>query len=189
MLLRKITKLTERETIADALPQVRHNVTLLVLPKEPLIDWKAEHLDPTVNDDRLIASILEFSRERPLEGVLLLSDDSGPRFKAKSRNIPMQAPPDKLKRLVEPPSPEEVENRKLKQQIQELTERMPILKLGFYEHEQIVDEVIRPMNTAWLWQTPEEYVQEEIAQKREDLAHILAKANATVQEDEVRNLT
>ena len=189
MLLPKITKLTEGETIADALPQVRHNVTLLVLPNEPLIDWKAEHLDPTVNDDRLIASILEFSRERPLEGVLLLSDDSGPRFKAKSRNIPMQAPPDKLKRLVEPPSPEEVENRKLKQQIQELTERMPILKLGFYEHEQIVDEVIRPMNTAWLWQTPEEYVQEEIAQKREDLAHILAKANDTVQEDDVRKFT
>jgi hypothetical protein len=101
----------------------------------------------------------------------------------------MQAPPDKLKRLVEPPSPEEVENRKLKQQIQELTERMPILKLGFYEHEQIVDEVIRPMNTTWLWQTPEEYMQEEIAQKREDLAHILAKANDTVQEDEVRKYT
>src|SRR5258708_23136707 len=98
----------------------------------------------------------------------------------------MQAPPDKLKRLVEHPSPEEVENRKLKQQIQELTERMPILKLGFYEHEQIVDEVIRPMSTAWLWQTPEEYVQEEIDQKREDLAHILAKANDTVQEDGVQ---
>jgi len=189
MLLPKITKLNEAETIADTLPQVRHNVTLLVLPNEPLIDWKAEHLDPMVNDDRLIASILEFSRQRPLERVLLLSDDSGPRFKAKSRNIPMQAPPDRLKRLVEPPSPEEVENRKLKQQIQELTERMPTLRLGFYEHGQIVDEIIRPMSTAWLWQTPEEYVQEEIDQKREDLAYIVAKANDTVQEDEVRKFT
>jgi len=186
MLLPKITKLTEGEMIADVLPQVRHNVTLLVLPNEPMIDWKAEHLDPTVNDDRLIASILEFSRQRPSENVLFLSDDSGPRFKAKSRNIPMQAPPDGLKRLVEPPSPEEVENRKLKQQIQELTERMPILKLGFDEHGQIVDEIIRPMNTAWLWQTPGKYAREEVAQRREDLASILAKANDTVQEDDVQ---
>src|SRR5260370_6204353 len=186
MLLPKITKLTDGETIADALPQVRHNVTLLVLPNEPLIDWKAEHLDPTVNDDRLIASILEFSRERPLEGVLLLSDDSGPRFKAKSRNIPMQAPPDRLKRLVETPSPEEEGNRKLKKQIQALTERMPKLKFGFYEHGQIVDEIIRPMNTVWLWQTPQEYAQEKIAQKRKELARLVAKTGKTVQEDEVR---
>lgn len=189
MLLPKITKLTEIETIADRLPQVRRNVTLMVLPNEPLIDWKAEHLDPSVNDDRLIASILEFSRQRLSENVLLLSDDSGPRFKAKSRSIPMQAPPDKLKRLVEPPSPEEVENRKLKQQIQELTKRTPTLKLGFYEHGQIVDEIIRPMNAAWLWQTPEKYAQEEIAQKQENLVHIVAKANNTVQEDEVRKFT
>src|SRR5260370_7971991 len=65
MLLPKITKLTEGETIADALPQVRHNVTLLVLPNEPLIDWKPEHLNPTVNDNTLIARILEFIQNLP----------------------------------------------------------------------------------------------------------------------------
>src|SRR6266568_3499621 len=88
MLLPKITKLVEGEKIVYKLPQVRHNVTLLVLPDGPFIDWKAEHLDPMVNDDKLIASILEFTRQHPSEKVLLLSDDSGPRFKARSRTIP-----------------------------------------------------------------------------------------------------
>jgi len=188
MLLPKITNLTERETIAGELPQVRRNVTLMVLPNEPLIDWAIEHLDPTVNDDRLIASTLEFSRQHPTETVLLLSDDSGPRFKAKPRSIQTLAPPYGLNRLVEPPSPEEVENRKLKQQIKELTERIPDLKFGFYEHGHIVNanEIMRPVNTTWLWQTPEKYAEEKVAQKREDLTSVLAKANDTVPEDEVQ---
>jgi PIN domain-containing protein len=188
-LLPKITKLIEGVTISDKLPQVRRNVTLMVLPNEPFIDWATEHLDPMVNDDRLIASIIEFSRQRPSEYILLISDDSGPRMKAKSRNIRTQAPPDGLKPHIEPPSPEEEENRKLKKQIQELTERMPKLKFGFYEHGQILDEIIRPMNTEWLWQTPQEYAQKKIAQKRKELARLVAKAGKTVQEDEVRKFT
>src|SRR5215469_12664256 len=42
---------------------------------------------------------------------------------------------------------------------------------------------------AWLWQAPEEYVQEEIAQKREVLAQIVARAGTTVDADEVRKFT
>ncbi len=66
---------------------------------------------------------------------------------------------------------------------------MPELKLGFNENGQLVEEIMRPVNTEWIWQTSEEYVQEEIAQKRKKLAHIVAKANTSVQKDEVRKFT
>jgi hypothetical protein len=189
MLLPKITKLIEGETIADELPQVRRNVTLMVLPNEPLIDWRAEHLDPTVNDDRLIASILEFSRQRPSENVLLLSDDSGPRFKAKSHNVLTKAPPYELIRHFEPPSSEEREIRELKEKLAEFTSRMPKLRLGFWEKGKVVDEITRPVNGAWEWQILEEFVEEEITWKREALDQMLARAGDKVGKDEIQKFT
>src|SRR6266536_851128 len=172
MLLPKITKLIEEEPIGDELPQVRRNVTLMVLPNEPLIDWRAEHLDPMVNDDRLIASILEFSRQHPSENVLLLSDDSGPRFKAKSHNI-----------LAKDPQCE------LTEKLAVYTNRMTKLRLGFCENGEVVDEITRPLNEAWRWQTPVEYAEEKITWKREALEQMLARADNTVNEDEIQKFT
>ncbi len=189
MLLPKITKLIEEEPIGDELPQVRRNVTLMVLPNEPLIDWRAEHLDPMVNDDRLIASILEFSRQHPSENVLLLSDDSGPRFKAKSHNILAKDPPCELIRHIEPPSSEEIEIRELKEKLAVFTNRMPKLRLGFWENGEVVDEITRPLNEAWRWQTPVEYAEEKITWKREALEQMLARADNTVKEDEIQKFT
>lgn len=183
MLLPKLTQLIEAET--DELPQVRRNVTLLALPNEPSIDWAGEHLDPNVNDDRLLASILDFSRQHPSEKVFLLSDDSGPRLKAKSHNVQALAPTG-LNRLPEAPSPEEVENRKLKQEIQELTNRLPKLRLGFYENGQVVDKITRSTDSSWFWQTPETYMQTKLAGKREELTQMLARADKTVDESEIQ---
>lgn len=187
-LLSKLKPLLEAETLADQPPQVRQNVFLLALFEEPVIDWETEHLDPNINDDRLLASVLDFSRQRPSEHILLIADDFPLRLKAKPRGIQTMLPDDLL-RYIEPPSSEEVTIRELKQQIQELTNRMPKLKFGFYENRKIVDEIICPIDKSWQWQTPEEYVQEEIAQKRGELAQIVAKADSTVQEDEVRKFT
>ncbi len=142
-------------------------------------------MDPSVNDDRLLASILDFSRQHPSEKVLLLSDDSGPRLKAKSHNVQALAPTG-LTRLPEPPSPEEVENRKLKQEIQELTSRLPKLRLGFYEKGQVVDKITRSRDSSWFWQTLETYVQTELAEKREELTQMLARADDSVDESEVQ---
>jgi predicted ribonuclease YlaK len=105
MLLSKLNKLLDTERPTGELPQVRRNVTLMTL-KEPLIDWRAEGLDSNVPDDRFIGSILDFRREHPSEAVCLLSDDSGPRFKAKTYNITAFAPKEDLLRHIEPPSPD-----------------------------------------------------------------------------------
>jgi|GEM_PF-5248596 len=188
MLLSKLNKLLDVETPPGELPQVRRNVTLMTL-KEPSVDWKAEGLDPNVPDDRLIASILDFRREHPSDEVCLLSDDSGPRFKAKPYNITTLAPKEGSLRHIEPPTPEEVEIKELKKQLQVLTDRMPILKFGFYENEQVVHQLTRPTNILWHWQTPEDFAADEIARKREELNQMLARVNSSVQEDEVSKFT
>lgn len=188
MLLSKLNKLMDAETLPGELPQVRRNVTLMTL-KEPSVDWKAEGLDPNIPDDRFIASILDYQREHPSDEVCLLSDDSGPRFKAKHYNITTLAPKEGLLRHIEPPTPEEVEIKELKKQLQVLTDRMPILKFGFYENEQVVDQLTRPTNILWRWQTPEDFAADEIARKREELVQMLARANSSIQEDEVRKFT
>ncbi len=184
MLLPKLNALLEMETAADELPQVRQNVTLMVL-REPLLDWMVEGLDRDDNDDRLIGSILEFSRQHPSETILLLSDDSGPRFKAKSYNLPTLSPTNILDPLNEPPTPEEIENRKLRKQLQELTDRTPKLTFGIYENQHIVDTVVRPLSNTWRWDSQEDYVRKEIAKKRAKLAQMLKGADETVKKEEI----
>jgi len=188
VILSKLKPLLEAETLIERLPQVRNNVSLLALLEEPLLDWAAEHLDQTVNDDRLLANILDFSRQHPTEQVFLLADDFPLRLKAKSRGI-QTILPDGLIRHIEPPPAEETTIRELRQQIQELTSRMPKLRLGFWENGKVVDEITCPVQEAWIWQTPDEYVEEEMAQKREAFAQMLARADNSVGEDEVQEFT
>ena len=103
MLLSKLSKLFDTKTNQAAC--VRSGVTMMILPKEPFVDkpedWVKEGLDQNISDDRLLASILDFMSQNPSEKVLLLSDDSGPRFKARSHNIQPLAPSDGLVRLAE----------------------------------------------------------------------------------------
>jgi hypothetical protein len=102
MLLSKLSKIFD--TTNQAI-YIRPNVTMMILPKEPFVDkpedWVKEGLDQNISDDRLLASILDFMRQHPSEKILLLSDDSGPRFKARSHNIQSLAPSDGLIRLAE----------------------------------------------------------------------------------------
>jgi hypothetical protein len=64
--------------------------------------------------------------------------------------------------------------------------RLPQLKLGFYENDHVLDEIARPVLTSWIWTTPEDYAQQVLADKREGLAEILARADSAVPESEVK---
>ena len=186
MLLPKLRELLKAQATNSELPQIKENVTFMALQREPHIEWKTEGLDPDINDDRLMASILEYTREHPSENVLLISDDNGPTSKAMFRNIPTLTPEKPFFSRIPLPTDAELEVKKLTKEVQKLTERMPQLRIGFYEHGQIVDEIIRKQSTTWLWQTPEAYVQEEMVQKREKLARIIAKASTSTQENEAQ---
>src|SRR6266516_3895674 len=92
MLLSKLKYLLESETTTEQLPQVRRNVTLMALSQEPMINWAAEQLDPNVDDDRLLASILDFSHQHASVKVLLLTADFLVRLKSKAYDIQALAP-------------------------------------------------------------------------------------------------
>src|SRR6266571_9332909 len=135
MLLSKISKLFDEVNAGESV-QVRPNVSLNILTRQPFLgwkteDWKAKGLDQNDPDDRLLASILDYTFEHPLEQVFLLSDDSGPRFKAKSHNVLAKEPPYELIRHIEPPSTEEKTIRELSEKLAVFTNRMPKLRFGF----------------------------------------------------------
>ena len=128
MLLSKLKKLLEPETITDQLPLVRPNVVLLAIAQEPLMNWTEEHLDPSSGDDRLIASILEFSRQHPSESFLLLTDDFPLRLKARNHNI-QAVSPEGMVPSIKSPSPEEARRQKLLKNVAAL---VPGVNISFY---------------------------------------------------------
>jgi rRNA-processing protein FCF1 len=109
--------------------QVRDGVLLQTLMRSPKIDWDDVGLDPHVQDDRLVASVLRFKQDHPTAKVLLLANDFGPLLKAEEHEIPAKDPEDFLERQ-ELSSPLDKEMKRLKQQVAEFQSRVPRLSLG-----------------------------------------------------------
>ncbi|MFC1712714.1 PIN domain-containing protein [Candidatus Poribacteria bacterium] len=111
---------------------VRANVDLLLIAKEPRIDWESEGLSSDVKDDRIIATIL-CEREN-MENLVIVTFDSAMRFKAKARDIRYHTISDEY--LLEPSkSPEEKELEELRK----LVARIPKLSLKLAGEEELRD--------------------------------------------------
>jgi hypothetical protein len=113
---------------------IRKNVKITVLEAEPKVDWDSLNLDQTINDDRIIASIIE--RNNATEDVLV-TGDTGLLLKAKMKNIKcveLQA-----NKLPEPKSAAEIELEKTRNQLQKYMNRTPKLSLFLYSHAQRED--------------------------------------------------
>jgi hypothetical protein len=143
--------------------KVRESVHLEFRPREPLIDFGMYHLDPKLNDDRLIASAIELAIEKQLgpESVLVTTGDFGLELKIKSQ--PLISPlrlPDEL-RLPNEPDQEEARIRDLEAEILRLRSSVPELCLTFGTGEALTEIALeRPLELR------EEKVQEELAQLR-----------------------
>jgi predicted ribonuclease YlaK len=77
---------------------LRSGVEVLVLDHEPSPDVTT--LDPRLADDRLIAAALDFREHLPNERVILVSDDRGPRFKARRYGLERRDLPAGQRRLL-----------------------------------------------------------------------------------------
>lgn len=80
------------------------------------------------NDDVLIATILQYQTAHPGERILLISNDTGPRLTAKHHGLTAQAL-DEQHLQPRTPDPIEDENKRLKNQVLELTSASPQLHL------------------------------------------------------------
>lgn len=109
--------------------EVRQKVTWFFLPSEPRINFSDEHLNESIRDDQLIASVLDYSRNSE-ERLIVATDDIGLKSKLYHRGIDVLALPDDL-RLPDEPDLIERENEELRNEITTLKARMPKLSIAF----------------------------------------------------------
>lgn len=111
MILNKIEALSDLE---DSL--VRKGVYLRILQANPNPQWLLEHnYDPDDSDDRIVGAVEFFIEQNPELSVVLLTDDTGPRLKAKTRRIKAIAPREEL-RLENEPDPLQRETNQLRRE-------------------------------------------------------------------------
>jgi hypothetical protein len=125
--LQKIKDTLDRTTLRG---QLTPTVTLRYIAQEPSIDFAAHGLSTSQADDRLIATIIEYSSDNAGASVILITDDTGLSFKATGRTLVVKEMPAD-RRLKEEPDAEAAENQRLKAELAEFQNRLPRLKVVF----------------------------------------------------------
>jgi len=126
-----ISKLSQIASHAE----IRTNVQLLFLTKEPKIDWEHEGLSPDIFDDRIIATMLV--EEGTKENVILVTADFGLRLKAQARGIQCHTLMEEM--LLPSKTPAEEEIAKLRERLQRLEHSLPKLSLKLLSQGKIAD--------------------------------------------------
>lgn len=93
-------------------------------------DFETHSLQPQQQDDHLILSLYNFSKRQVDDDCRLVTNDTGPKFKAKRLGLALQVLPAEY---LLPPEVDETakENVELKKEIQRLNHRVPKVKLTF----------------------------------------------------------
>lgn len=93
-LIRQIKEFRRRGNLKDGVPLVRGRSTILTLATEPNVKDSLDWLDPTNNDDRFLATIIEVMRKYPRSIVIAISRDINFQNKAEFARIPFAEPPE-----------------------------------------------------------------------------------------------
>jgi len=123
------------DIISEDQAKIRKNVSVLFLPKAPSVCYEDHGLDPEVDDDRLLAAMLTYREDNHDQRIVLVSDDVGPRVKARPLQFEAQTLEDDL-RLPSEPDPVESELRELRRKHQRLVNAQPELRIEFEDEAQ-----------------------------------------------------
>jgi len=110
--------------------ELRPNVKIEALPNDPIIDFGSHSLRSDLQDDFLLASILEFRAKDLNIDCRLVTADIGLQLKCRSRQILTIDLPDSL-RLPEEEDPNEKRAKELEAEIRDLKHQLPSLQLTF----------------------------------------------------------
>ena len=103
----------------------------ILIANRPKVETFSKHtLDKTEQDDCLLAALLEFSVINPESNSILVSEDIGPRLKAKTLGITSLKLPEK-EHLAEEPDEAEIKLQKLTRENNELKNLIPKVDLYF----------------------------------------------------------
>jgi rRNA-processing protein FCF1 len=103
----------------------------ILIANRPKAETFSTHtLDKAEQDDCLLAALLEFSQLNPESNSILVSEDIGPRLKAKTLGITSLKLPEK-EQIAEEPDEAEIKLQKLTRENNELKNRIPKVDLYF----------------------------------------------------------
>ena len=96
----------------------------------PSGDLSPLRLDAARQDDVLLGLAYSFRAAMPGDRIVIVTDDTGPRLKARRLELEVISPPEES-RLASPQDPIEKENRELRAAVDRLTNRLPRLIVRF----------------------------------------------------------
>ncbi|WP_172839872.1 PIN domain-containing protein [Variovorax paradoxus] len=108
---------------------IRSGVALHFVGDEPQVDFAMNHLAREVQDDQIVASLIDLKSRLP-SAPILCTADIGLRVKAKQRGFQLHVPLDS-DRLAEEPDPKDKEISELRQELQQLKVKVPKLSATF----------------------------------------------------------
>jgi rRNA-processing protein FCF1 len=109
---------------------IRPGVELMFASQETLPDWHTLGLDSSINDDRVLAAVIDYKRTNTADPVVVVTCDLGMSLKAKSRGIRVLEPADDDK-LREEADPRDKQIHQLQTELGRLKNAIPELSLRF----------------------------------------------------------
>jgi len=95
-LINRIKEYRRRGSLHEGVPLVKGQSTLMAIALEPNMQHSLAWLDPSINDDRFLASVIEIMRHHPHSVVIAVSRDINLQNKAELARIPCIEPPEPL---------------------------------------------------------------------------------------------
>jgi predicted ribonuclease YlaK len=92
-LIRRIKGYRARGALTAGVPLRKGVSTFRALATEPALDKSLPWLDPTNDDDRMIATVVEVMRQHPRSTVMLVTQDINLQNKAELASVPYVEPP------------------------------------------------------------------------------------------------
>lgn len=173
-----------RVAIGQPVP-IRSHVDLRYLTKEPKVDWEVLGLDAGWNDDRLIASMIEFIAAHSDAKVVYAGDDTSCMAKALAYGIQM-VDTDCIRSQART-SPEAAEIARLRRENQYLTNRIPKLQLRFLERGEPTKEAVRSRSTPALTDAHQEsFIAETLAHEREHFDAAMARGRVLLADNKLK---
>jgi hypothetical protein len=93
-IIRRLKELRRRGRLSEGVTLVSNKSDIMAISVEPDIGLSLPWLDPSNNDDRFLASVIELMRSRPRSIVIAVSRDLNLQNKAEFARVPFVEPPE-----------------------------------------------------------------------------------------------
>lgn len=144
---RAVSNAFDELELSDELVPVRAGVAIMAIADEPdSATFEKYRLQPDVKDDRLLAALIEFRDRLPDDTVVLVTDDTNLRVKARPRKIPVSKPDESL-RLADEPDETERQLAAANRELATLRSSAPTLRatLAGQSHMEFTVQLVNPL--------------------------------------------